>query len=78
MKIPEPAKTTGEAWAAAGPLETARVDAWIRTEDKWKTCIYDYMGKHDPAWNLKNVEFYYVRSGLNVGDVVYGNAKWKP
>lgn len=75
LKVPAPAKTTDEAWSAAGPLETARVDAWLQVEAAWKRCIHGYMAKHDPAWNLKNVEFYYVRSGLNVSDVVYGNAK---
>ena len=73
-KTPPPATTTDDAWADAGPFEKPRVDAWVKRQKQWTDCIEKYMQKNDPAWG-KSYELIYVRSGLNVSDVVYASAR---
>ncbi len=74
VKPQAPSTTTDDAWADAGPLETARVEAWVKRQQKWQGCIDDYMQKNDPAYG-KSYELIYVRSGLNVSDVAYAGAR---
>lgn len=74
LKAPPPAKTTSDAWADAGPLEQARVEAWVKRQNQYTACIGAYMEKHDPAWG-KSYQLIYVRSGINVSDVVYESAR---
>jgi hypothetical protein len=74
VKPQEPSTTTDDAWADAGPLESKRVEAWVKRQNQWHGCIDDYMAKNDPAYG-KSYELIYVRSGLNVSDVAYEGAR---
>lgn len=74
LKAPQPAKTADDAWADAGPLEQARVDAWVKRQNQFTDCIGNYMKKNDPAWG-KSYQLVYARSGINVSDVVYASAR---
>jgi hypothetical protein len=74
VKAPPPSKTTDDAWADAGPLEQARVEAWVKRQDQYLGCVRSFMAKNDPAYG-KKYELIYVRSGINVSDVVYAKAR---